>query len=456
MAHASLALVVVMASGLLAAPALALEPVSHGRFERVPVLLPDGPVQRVVVWFAGDGDAAPRQARLQALRRDGALVVDVDTRHLAGVLAKEGGSCGFSAGDVENFSRYVQAYLRVPTYHLPILGGDGAGAALAYAVSAQSGPDVFAGLLTEDFCPRLGDTRMICGDGIHGGTLLPVALGFPWLEAAPGHAPRCPAGEVEAFARAVPLARRFQRTAAGSALPGAVAAARVLGAQRGVSLPPVPHELDGLPLVEVPAAGNGDTFAVFVSGDGGWAGLDKEVAGALAQAGIPVVGVDSLRYFWSARTPAGFAADLDRIARHYARQWQRPKLLLLGFSQGADVLPAAINRLSADTASMLAMTALLSVGTHADYEFHVSNWLGGDGDGLPIAPEMRRLPAARTVCVYGQDDDDALCPRLPAGSAQVVRLPGDHHFQGDYAGLARVILQRLRGLSSTAGADPAK
>ena len=115
MAHASLALVVVMASGLLAAPALALEPVSHGRFERVPVLLPDGPVQRVVVWFAGEGDAAPRQARLQALRRDGALVVDVDTRHLAGVLAKEGGSCGFSAGDVENFSRYVQAYLRVPT-----------------------------------------------------------------------------------------------------------------------------------------------------------------------------------------------------------------------------------------------------------------------------------------------------------------------------------------------------
>ncbi|WP_258305097.1 hypothetical protein, partial [Escherichia coli] len=77
-------------------------------------------------------------------------------------------------------------------------------AALAYAVSAQSGPDVFAGLLTEDFCPRLDDARMICGDGIHGGTLLPVALGFPWLDAAPGRAPRCAAGEVEAFARAVP------------------------------------------------------------------------------------------------------------------------------------------------------------------------------------------------------------------------------------------------------------
>jgi len=448
----------VVASSLLTAPVLADEAVSHGRFEQVPVQLPDGPVQRVVLWFAGEGAATQRQARLQALRRDGAMVVDIDTRHLAQVLAKEGGRCGFSAGDVENFSRYVQAYLHVPSYRLPILGGDGEGAALAYAVAAQAGAGVLAGLVTEDFCPRLHDADMICGAGANAGKLVPVALRFPWLQAAPGAHAACPAGEVAAFLQAVPLARSFARSAAGSAMPGEVAAAGVLGAQHGVSLPPVPHELDGLPLVEVPAAaGTGDTFAVFVSGDGGWAGLDKQVAGALAQAGIPVVGVDSLRYFWSERTPAGFAADLERIAGHYSRQWQRPRLLLIGFSQGADVLPAAINRLSADTRATLAMTALLSVGTRADYEFHVSNWLGGGGDsGLPIAPEVRQLPAARTLCLYGQDDQDALCPHLPAGAAQVVRLPGDHHFRGDYAGLAKVILQRLRELNAAAGVEPAK
>ena len=446
-----------LASSLLAAPAWAGEVVSHGRFEQVPVQLPDGPVQRVVLWFAGDGNTAHRQARLQALRHDGAMVVDIDTGHLARVLDKEGGRCGFSAGDVENFSRYVQAYLHVPSYRLPILGGDGEGAALAYAVAAQAGAGVFAGLLTEDFCPRLQHAEMICGAGSEAGKLLPVALRFPWLQAVQGAQARCPASEVASFRQAVPLARSFARSASGSALPGELAAASVLGAQRGVSLPPVPHELDGLPLVEVPAAGAGDTFAVFVSGDGGWAGLDKQVAGALAQAGIPVVGVDSLRYFWSERTPAGFAADLQRIANHYSRQWQRPKLVLIGFSQGADVLPAAINQLPAQTRTMLAMTALLSVGARADYEFHVSNWLGGSSDrGLPIAPEMRKLPPATTLCVYGQDDPDALCPQLPAATAQVVRLPGDHHFHGDYAGLARLILRRLGELNAAAGAGPAK
>ena len=440
----------VLALSLLVAPvvtALAVEQVSHGRFQNVPVLLPGTPAERVVLWF-GDGHApaAQHQARLQALRDDGAMVVDIDTRQLYQVLAKEGAHCGFSAGDVENFSRYVQAYYRVPTYRLPILGGDGAGAALAYAVATQADADVFAGLLTEDFCPQLHNATMICGDAIKGHSLQPQPLRFPWLNAAAGTAQACPATTVNTFTAAVPWARPFARTRAGSALPGELAAARVLGAQRGVSLPAVPADLDGLPLVEVPASGPGDTFAVFVSGDGGWAGLDKEVAGALAQAGIPVVGVDSLRYFWSERTPAGFATDLDRIARYYGNHWQRPKLLLVGFSQGADVLPAAINKLPPASAQMLSMTALMSLGERADYEFHVSNWISSGGDdGLPIAPEMRKLAADRTLCIYGEEDDDALCPKLPAGSAQLVKLPGDHHFEGDYAGLAKVILQHVQG-----------
>ena len=436
----------VLAMSLWAAPAMAAEQVSHGRFQHVPVLLPDLPAQRVVLWFGDAAASTGHVARLQALRDDGALVVDIDTPHLYQVLAREGGSCGFSAGDVENFSRYVQAYYHVPTYRLPILGGEGSGAALAYAVASQADPGVFAGLLTDGFCPQLRNATMTCGDAIKGRVLLPQPLRFPWLNAAAGKQQACAATAVTAFTDAVPWARQFARTRQGSALPGEVAAARVLGAQRGISLPAVPQDLDGLPLVEVPGSGQGDTFAVFVSGDGGWAGLDKDVAGALAKAGIPVVGVDSLRYFWSERTPAGFAADLDRIARYYANHWQRPKLMLIGFSQGADVLPAAINKLPRASAQMLAMTALMSVGERADYEFHVSNWISSGGDdGLPIAPEMRRLAADRTLCIYGADDEDALCPKLPAGSAQLIKLPGDHHFEGDYEGLAKGILQHVQG-----------
>src|SRR5262249_38268373 len=57
--------------------------------------------------------------------------------------------------------------------------------------------------------------------------------------------------------------------------------------------------VEGLPLVQIPArAAGGSLFAVIVTGDGGWAGLDREVSGVLSAHGIPVVGLNSLQYFW--------------------------------------------------------------------------------------------------------------------------------------------------------------
>ncbi|MGV7194703.1 virulence factor [Xanthomonas axonopodis] len=437
-------------SGLAAAQAP--EPVTHGRFEQVPVLMPKGEPQRVVIWFAGAGNAATRQAQVEALRDDGAMVAVVDTAHLYAVVRKDGGACAFSVGDVENFSRYVQAFYHIPTYRLPLLVGDGEGAALAYAIGAQAKLHVLAGVLTDGLCPATVSDQAICQPGVRPGsnTLVPSPLQIPWVLAG-SQDKRCPAAAEAAFIKQIPQARTFTRSAKGDILPGLRAAARSLGEQKGVALPPPPGGLADLPVVELPAKPDGDsdddTFVIFVSGDGGWAGLDEEVADALAAQGIPVVGLDSLRYFWTERTPQGFATDLDRIARVYAQRWQRKRVVLIGFSQGADVLPAAINKLPAQTRQNIRMTALLSVGKLADYEFHVSNWLGSDDEGLPIAPEVQRLPASTTVCIYGQDDDDALCPSLPAQAATRVALPGDHHFKGDYATLAKVIMEQLHALS---------
>ena len=64
--------------------------------------------------------------------------------------------------------------------------------------------------------------------------------------------------------------------------------------------------------------------------------------------------------------------------------------------------------------------------------------------GLPIAPEVAKIPQAKALYFYGAKDGDALCPKLPAAvKAACVQLPGDHHFGGDYNGLAQRILARL-------------
>lgn len=449
-------------------PATAPRTVSHGRFVDVPIRMPAGDVRRFVFWFVDGLSVAAREQRLQALTADGAMVAVVAVAPLEQALRKDGGSCVFSAGDVENFSRYVQAYVHLSTYHAAIVLGDGEGAALAYAVAAQAPKDTFAGAVSLGFCPTLATGKAVCagsalalgqpragrGRRLQGVTLRPGALMVPWFHGDGSVPARCPLATVDAFAGGVDTARALPGNATADGRPDSngqtsqalLAALRRIGSRRQVTVAPPPPDLAGLPVVEVPAAPGvgGDTFAVFASGDGGWAGLDKQVAGALAQAGIPVVGLDSLRYFWTARTPQGLAVDLDRIVRYYARRWGRNRVILIGFSQGADVLPAAIADLPPATARMVALNALLSIGRSAAFEFHVSNWLGGDGDGRPIAPDLARLPHSRTLCIYGEDDADAICPDLKPGMARVIKLPGDHHFDGDYARLAALILHAIK------------
>jgi type IV secretory pathway VirJ component len=214
--------------------------------------------------------------------------------------------------------------------------------------------------------------------------------------------------------------------------------------------------LSDLPIVEIPAhpaapltapgaaatpgAAPPDVFAIIMSGDGGWAGLDQDVAAALSARGIPVVGLDSLRYYWTARTPDGLAADTDRIIRYYLAHFAKQRVLLIGYSQGADVLPFAVNRLPDATRSRVALAAVMGMSEHALFEFHLSGWISDDNSGPATLPEIQRIAGVPVLCIYGEDESDSLCPKLDPTRFNIVKLKGGHHFDGDYAGLARHIL----------------
>ena len=217
-----------------------------------------------------------------------------------------------------------------------------------------------------------------------------------------------------------------------------------LDPSRGTQTAPA-GALNGLPLIEVDAADHttSDFFAVFLSGDGGWAELDQQVAKRLATQGVPVVGWDSLSYYWRARSPEGAASDLAEIIRHYAEHWHKSQVVLVGYSFGADVLPFLINRLPPDVRRRIALATVIGLATHASFEFHLQQWMeGAVTQGPATAPELLRLAEVPLLCIAGADDDEARCPTLVPPTVSLV-LPGDHHFDGDYAGLARAILGHL-------------
>jgi type IV secretory pathway VirJ component len=55
-------------------------------------------------------------------------------------------------------------------------------------------------------------------------------------------------------------------------------------------------------------------------------------------------------------------------------------------------------------------------------------------------PEVNRITGMPVLCIYGADEDDSLCPKLDPKRVSIVKVKGGHHFDGDYAGLAKLIL----------------
>jgi type IV secretory pathway VirJ component len=436
------------------------EVLSHGRFKAVTVYHPAGNVQEVVLLLSGDGGWQPDTDRMaKVLQNRGALVLGIDEPAVLETFTKSSSACFFADGDLENLSHYVQAYYRLPTYLIPVLGGYSAGATLAYATAAQAPPGLFAGVLTLGFTPDYETTKPFCkGEGTHferrpdgtGLKLLPDPhLALHWVDVHGAADSVCPAPDAAAFISKIHNAQislipgvehdfadpRQWSTQLEAALDHVTAGVRIAQAA-------APLTLKDLPLIEVATTGTGndDLFAVLLSGDGGWAGLDRQVASALAARGIPVIGWDTLRYFWSARSPQGVAHDLDRTLGYYATAWNRHKVLLIGYSQGADVLPFAVNRLSQPARDMILTTTLLGLGRNAAFEFHLSNWVGPTS-GEPILPEYQKMSRAKTLCVFGTGDKDSLCTDFPPGTAGTIELTGGHHFDGDYDGLANLVLK---------------
>ncbi len=434
----------------------------YGRFKHLAIYSPTPSPRGVVLLLSGTGGWTPAMAdTARHIAQQGALVVGIDLAQFNEVLENDGGDCVYPDGDLENLSHFIQAYLRLPSYLSPILAGVADGGALAYATLVQAPANTFAGAVSLGFCPAYPLHKPLCkGSGIGftahahdaGVDFLPTPqLNLPWVVLQGENHPACDLATVRAFVARVPGARLITVPRTGAA-PGAgadwppqVAGAfeTLIAAQAPAAAATAPAALGDLPIVPVtppPGTPPADSFAILLSGDGGWAGLDKEVAGALAAKGIFVAGVDSLRYFWSARTPAGLAADLDRMIDYYTAKLGKHKVLLVGYSQGADVLPFAVNRLAPATRAHVALTAILGMSEHALFEFHMTSWVADDESGPATLPEVDRIAGIPVLCIYGDEETDSLCPRLDARKISIVKLRGGHHFGGDYDALARTIL----------------
>jgi type IV secretory pathway VirJ component len=419
------------------------------------ILVPDDDEMNGVVIVISDANGwdVMEQAALDATALEGAIGVGVDLRSWRAALSRETErDCLFLPADIERMARELHRRHDAAFYRPPRVIGFGEGATLALAIAAQTPNASFAETIGETLA--IDPTEAVA---------LPKRLctPAPYRETAQGYAYDLGPGALPNPVRIILTASadRLGRAHAESlkadhpdisVTTSAGGPARVLAVEAASlvkRLKPDDASLD-LPLIEDIVTPAHDTVAIFYSGDGGWREIDQRISARLNGKGVPVIGVDALRYFWSEKTPEETASDLSTIIAHYRQRLGVSRVVLIGYSFGANLLPRVYGLLPQEDRQAISLLSLLALSRQADFEIAVAGWLGASGTGKQGDPveHLADVDAAKIQCVYGLEEKDSGCPPLGArvmGGVQLIARPGGHHFDENYEFVADEILARI-------------
>ncbi|MBH0237630.1 virulence factor family protein [Methylobrevis sp. L22] len=400
---------------------------------------PDGTVRGLAILVSDAGGLTPADAVLAAdLTGRGLAVAAVDLSAWRRQLDTGDGDCVYLGSALEGLAKAAARTLALDNYFHPVVIGRGEGGLAAYAAVADAPAATLAGAVVIDPARQLHTAR-------------PVCAGAPATRSPTGGYAYGPADRLPEPVRLLLPADTAQPLGGALAGRAGVTAATVAGdaarlaaaADAAAALARGDAAAAALPAIDLPATGTPTALAVFFSGDGGWRDLDKTIGEALAARGVHVVGVDSLRYFWSARSPEEMADDITALVAR-ADPTGRLPVALLGYSFGANTLPFAYAALPPALGERAKLVALLAPEATTRFQVSVAGWLGLGGDHA-VGPAIAALPAAHTVCIYGAEEQGTACTLPELRQTPKLELGGGHHFDGNYAAIADRILGWIDG-----------
>lgn len=411
------------------------------------IMLPEGEVSTSIFLVSdADGWNDDDEAMAKTLVGKGAAVVGIDFPTYIASLRSNTDDCIYMISDIEALAQQIARAAGNGNYSLPVVAGVGEGATLALAMISQSPMATIGAAVAADPHSGIPLEKQLCtpalkqktGDRIIYGMQdmpLPAQVKVLFSPAALQEG----RDHVKALQEAHP-----EITAKDVIASAADALAEALGDRvdaAGDSDQPL-----GLPLTVLEAKPQLDTMAVIYSGDGGWRDLDAQIGGFMQAEGIPVIGVDSLRYFWAERKPQETADDLSRIIDTWRKQWNVRNVLLVGYSFGADVLPKTWSLLPERNRASVRQISLLGLSETVDYEISVTGWLGvaGEGAGGKTLDDIAKIDPALIQCVSGTDEEDDPCMQLKKKGLEAIVIDGGHHFDGDYEALTKRIVDSLK------------
>lgn len=439
-------------------------------FGELHVYTPAGATENLIIMISGDGgwrfgvvDFAKHFASF------GNIVVGVNILQYNSDLRNRQEECYHIVNDYVTLASYVEKKYNFPQYREPILMGYSSGATMVYALLAQARPGTFKGGISLGFCPDVELPKIFCefnglkiqaGNNKKSFNLDPDSrLGNRWIVLHGKNDHVCDFQTTQQFISQTADAELIALDNVGHGFSkwsdfmpewDRVYQSLLLQPekkdQNGMK-DPVSDTVNDLPIVVTNAKifKEDAPLFLFISGDGGWYSFEQYLSDHLAEMGVPTIGLDAKKYFWNRRTPEESASDLERLLNHFSSNWDKQRIVLMGYSLGAEVLPFIYEKLSDDIKDRIDKVVLLSPGETGDFEVHLSNMLGIGSfeNDYNVSAEIKKItPGASILIVTGETENSKLPAELEGTGVEFATVPGDHHYNNDSFAIIQVLKKK--------------
>ena len=197
-----------------------------------------------------------------------------------------------------------------------------------------------------------------------------------------------------------------------------------------------------IPAKESVSSGNCDYYVIFFTGDFGYLNFDKAIVHYLNVKNVSVVVINSKNYFRSAKNPVQLGRDFGYIINQYNKKWNQHKVVLMGYSMGAEVIPFAINHLDEKTRLQVMDVVLIAPGQKAIFRLKPTDYLFEEKKGTDIYTELVKMRALRPYIIC-DDSPYSIRRKNLDGVSDHDFLGGGHHFGHNYMLLSKLIGRRL-------------
>ncbi len=420
--------------------------------------------QNLIIMISGDGGwkhGVPEFAK--EFSRMNSVVVGVDILRYYKHLRKKKTDCYMVSPDFVELATTIEHKYSFPGYIPPVVMGYSSGATLVYGILAQARPGSFIGGISLGFCPDIELPEMLCQingltvKGIEKGKgyiFLPDArLGNPWVVLHGEKDKICDFQSTNDFVHKTADSKLIALHEVGhdfskwsDFMPQWKAAYKemIKGFNSYISADNQIPRLKNIPHV-ITSGNNGiynNLISVLFSGDGGWYGFEQAIANRFANLGIPTIGIDTKKYFWTRKSPETTATDIADLLNSYSKEWNKSQFILVGYSQGAEIIPFVLNRLPDELKIKVTSTVMLSPEESTDFEIHITNMLGlgNKQNTYDVIAEIKRIKDTRQIVIFGELEKTHVPDLLKGTQVGIVRIPGDHHYKSN----SELIVQTMR------------